>query len=115
MQDGDKKASTAPPEAPAEKPVEPPASQWQFKPEGGSAAQTPASAASSQENAVSWTASEFIAHDKATSWYIGLGVAAGLLAVLVYFLAHDWVSIIVIIIITTIFGVFAAREPRVLN
>lgn len=115
MNDGDKNepvpgattdhAAKTPPEAPAQEPA-----SWQFEPDQG---QSPAPSAA--EAAVSWTASEFVAHTKAASWYGALALSGALLAALIYLLTRDWISTVVIIIITVIFGVFAARKPRVLN
>ncbi len=111
MQDGDNtepnhnNAAAVPTSTPAK-----PETNWQFKNE-----KTPVAAAPASHNAVSWTASEFIAHDKADSWYIKLAVGALLLAALVYLLTRDLVSVIVIAIFAAIFGFFAARKPRVLN
>jgi len=111
MHDRDARGDKEEPKAQDDKPAAP----WQFKPENEPTHQEKAASEPTSVGAVSWTASEFIAHDKAPSWYAGLAAAAFLLAVAIYFLAHDWISIVVIIIITAIFGVFAGRKPRVLN
>ncbi|HSX06234.1 MAG TPA: hypothetical protein VLG92_00760 [Candidatus Saccharimonadia bacterium] len=63
--------------------------------------------------ALTWTASEFIDHEKSTAWYTllalsGLAVAAG-----VYFIMKDILSTAVILFATLAFGAFAARKPRV--
>ncbi|WP_206780514.1 hypothetical protein, partial [Microbacterium sp. AISO3] len=62
-----------------------------------------------------WTASEYIAHDRGPSWYVGLGFCAILLAGLVYLLTRDYISSGMIIIVAGVFGVFAVKKPRVLE
>ena len=64
---------------------------------------------------VSWSASEFIAHHKSSSWYIALAAAVGFLSAIVYLLTRDVLSTVVIIITGTLFGVFASRKPEVRN
>ncbi len=122
MQDGDKKSpesdqasqSAVVTTAAADATPQEPAPQWQFDPD---TAQTDTSQGADNEAvaAVSWTASEFIAHDKAPSWYAGLALCGVLLAATVFLLTRDWISTVVIVIITVVFGVFASRQPRVLN
>jgi hypothetical protein len=92
------------------------ADSWKFQQE---AAGTPVSpnAPVSQGSAgqASWTASEFIAHQKNSGWYVMLGVATLLFATLVYVVTGDKVSTAVVIVVAALFGAFAARKPRTLN
>lgn len=61
---------------------------------------------------VSWTASEFIAHEKGVSWY-ALVVAGGVVAAgLVYWLTRDVVSTTVILFAAIAFTAISARRPR---
>ncbi len=93
--------------------VEP--SNWQFKPDD-TAAPAPSSPASvSNATPVSWTASEFIAHQKSAGWYILLSLAAVAVAVVIYFLTRDYISSGIILLAAVALGVFAARKPRTLN
>jgi len=63
-------------------------------------------------NDITWTASEFIAHEKGASWY-GLLALAGLgAAALDYWLTKDKFSAGVIVLVAIAFGVLAARKPR---
>ena len=73
------------------------------------------SKSSPEDEDISWTASEFIAHQKSFGWYLGLGLAAASLAVVVYILTRDKVSSVMIIIVACVFGVFALKKPRVLQ
>lgn len=63
---------------------------------------------------VSWSASEFIAHEKGPLWYLALAGIAIVLVAAVYFLFHDLVAAFAIIFVAVIFGFLAAHKPRVL-
>lgn len=64
---------------------------------------------------VSWTASEFISHQKNSGWYLLLGIAGVIGAIIVFLLTHDVVSAVVIVVVVILLGVFAARKPRTLQ
>lgn len=69
-----------------------------------------------EENSISWTASEFIYHEKSTTWFMGLGCATFTLALSGFFiLGRDWYTLIIIMLLGIIFGVAAARKPRILQ
>jgi hypothetical protein len=68
-------------------------------------------ATSDNQNAISWTASEFIAHSKTFGWYAILGLITIVLAGLGYYFA-DVVTAVVIIIVALLFGYMASRKPR---
>ena len=61
---------------------------------------------------ISWTASEFIAHDKAPGWYGMLAVTTAVICALAYLLTRDLITITMIIIGAVLFGVYAGRQPR---
>jgi hypothetical protein len=61
---------------------------------------------------ISWTASEFIAHEKSASWYLGLAGAAVLLAAIIYLFTKDYISSGVVLFGAFLLGVMAARKPR---
>lgn len=61
---------------------------------------------------ISWTASEFVAHDKSFGWYVTLAFVASLVAVGVYFLTKDYVSSGVVIFAAIIFGIYGSHKPR---
>jgi hypothetical protein len=73
------------------------------------------SASASSEHSVSWSASEFIAHQKTNSWYGLLAAAGAITAVVVYLLTKDIISTVMIVIVVFVLGVFASRKPRTLN
>jgi len=61
---------------------------------------------------VTWTASEFIAHDKSVGWYGVLALVGIIIAGLVYLILRDIISTSVVLVCTVVFGVYAARKPR---
>lgn len=68
------------------------------------------------EPGVSWMATEFIDHQKAKSWYMGLGVGSALLALAVYLISEqDLVPSLVVLVVAVVFGIFASRKPRQLE
>ena len=84
---------------------------WQFHAEGQ------ATPNNSQPNpkpvkAVQWTASEFIAHHKTSSWYLLLGGGAIALAAVVFLVTQDKISTAMVAVVAIIFGIFASRKPR---
>jgi hypothetical protein len=92
-----------------------------FQPEQAASPYDPAqylgnqeTAAASQDEAssVSWTASEFIAHEKDAGWFIKLALAAVLLTGLAFLLTRDKVTAAVILFVCIVLGFYANREPR---
>lgn len=65
--------------------------------------------------AVEWTASEFIAHEKSTTWYIQLAIAAALLAVALFLLTGDVITGAVVLVGAAFLGFYGARQPRQLQ
>jgi hypothetical protein len=66
----------------------------------------------SPNETVTWTASEYIAHQKTTNWYIALGVGTALVTMAIFFLTgHSILSTGVVFLICVAIGVFAARKP----
>jgi hypothetical protein len=63
-------------------------------------------------NGISWTASEFIAHEKSAGWYLAVSLVGLLLAALDYFLTKDVVAVGAIVLTVLIFSTYAARKPR---
>ncbi len=88
-----------------------PETPWQYDDQPEASAQVPVQ----HRDAVHWTASEFVAHDKAFGWYLILAACTLVVAAIVYLAAQDVVAVVVIILAAIAFGIFAARKPRVLN
>jgi hypothetical protein len=74
---------------------------------------SPAPAAT--DNGISWTASEFIAHQKSSGWYGLLALGAIAAAVVIWFVTKDAVSTIVILFAALALGVYGRRQPRELD
>lgn len=62
--------------------------------------------------AVTWTASEFIAHEKSTAWFAGLAAAAAAMSVLLFLITKDWVSVVVAVVAALMLGIYGTRKPR---
>ncbi len=97
---------------PEEVPAEPEAQGGFFNPEGDGEATAPEYTG---PESVTWTAPEFIAHDKSSGWYISLVVADAILAFFVYILTRDKVSVAVVLVAGILFGVYGSHRPRELE
>jgi hypothetical protein len=64
---------------------------------------------------VTWTASEYVAHQKGFSWFLLAGFASIAAAGVVYLITKDVVSSVVIAVVGLAFTAFGARKPQVLN
>ncbi|HSX46817.1 MAG TPA: hypothetical protein VLF87_02410 [Patescibacteria group bacterium] len=64
---------------------------------------------------VSWTASEFVEHEKNNNWYIKLGALTGVVTAGLYLLTRDIITAVVIVIASILFGITAKRKPRTLQ
>jgi hypothetical protein len=67
------------------------------------------------DEALTWTASEFIAHDKTAGWHVGLIVAAVLVAVILWFITRDIITAIVVIVAGGVLSLYGGRRPRELQ
>jgi hypothetical protein len=65
-----------------------------------------------QPQEVSWTASEFIAHEKSVGWYISLGLAALVVATAIFLITKDKISVVVVVVGALILGVYGGHQPR---
>ena len=70
---------------------------------------------SSEPETISWTASEYIAHDKSVRWFAMLGLAAGGGALVVWLLTKDLISAFVVLIGAGVLGGYGVRQPRELQ
>ena len=85
---------------------------WQFT--GGTGGQG-GPATPKPVKAVSWTASEYIAHEKSTGWFIRFILVVLVSVGLVFLITHDITSVILLAVFAVAFGIFAARKPNVLH
>jgi len=114
--------ATAPqPEQPTVEPpqpaatAQPPAAPVTWDYAADSNQQPPAQDYSQADPSITWSASEYVAHQKNLSWFMGLGFVIAALAIGIYVFTHDLFSPIMITICGIAFGVFAARQPQVLQ
>ena len=63
------------------------------------------------DDTVSWTASEFIAHQKTTGWYGILAATTVVVASLIYLLTRDLITSGFVIFGALILGYYASRQP----
>lgn len=61
---------------------------------------------------LTWDASEFIAHQKSTVWYVYLFTITIVAAGLIFLLTKDKITTAVIVIAGLIFGFYATRKPH---
>jgi len=65
----------------------------------------------SDATTISWTASEYISHEKNKTWHLYLFAVASILIVLVYLVSQDKLAVIVIILSTVAVSVYATKKP----
>lgn len=77
--------------------------------------QPPQQAAPAQqsEGVVSWTASEYIAHQKNLGWWLAFGGLVLVIAAGIFLWTRDLVSVVAIVVMATLFGYYAGRKPVV--
>ena len=95
----------------------PPPAPWAFKGESspGSASFLSDGSPAPDPEAIRWTASEFIAHNKGVGWYLVLMISAIILAALAYLISRDVVSTVVVIVVAIFLAILASRQPRILQ
>jgi hypothetical protein len=104
-------ATQQPPLQPQSQPEQP--HEWQLQNTPTTVAPTPV--AQPAQDGISWTASEFIAHQKTPTWYLGFAGLAILIIVGVFFLVHDLFSRVMIVAVMVLFGFIGGRPPRTLQ
>jgi hypothetical protein len=67
------------------------------------------------EGQITWTASEYVAHHKTSTWYVTLVVIAVVTAGVAFLATRDFITAVSIILIALVFGLSASRKPRVLE
>ena len=65
------------------------------------------------DDAVSWAASEYIAHQKNAGWWAVFGLLVLVIAAGIFLWTGDVISVIAIITIAVLFGYYAGRKPVV--
>ncbi len=72
---------------------------------------------SNQESvsSVSWTASEYIAHEKGANWYLMLGLASFVLVIIVFVLTRDIFASVAVAIACLLLGIYSGRKPQTIS
>ena len=90
--------------------------EWAYTPDSSQAAydgesmgQQPVTDAVVQP--VTWTASEYIAHEKSASWYLALFAAGGVLTVIIYLVTRDVLASFAVFFASAAMAVYAGRRP----
>jgi hypothetical protein len=66
-------------------------------------------------DSVSWSASEFVHHEKSSGWHIIVIAGALILGVAIYFLTKSIFGAVIIALVGIIFSIFGALKPKVLD
>lgn len=61
---------------------------------------------------ITWTASEYIEHQKAPSWYALLGLAIVALGAVTWLFTRDVVPVVAVMLGVILLGVYGTRKPR---
>ena len=64
------------------------------------------------DQSLTWSASEFHAHDKSSSWYMLLALATIVVSAVLYFLTKSIVTPVVVVIGGIMLGVFGTHKPN---
>ena len=89
-------------------------SEWQYT--SGQLQQSSATQPTANPNQdtpeLSWSASEFINHEKQPSWYAILALGSIVVAGLMYLVTRDWISAIVVIFLAIVTAIYASAKPK---
>ena len=66
-------------------------------------------------DSISWSASEFVHHEKSAAWYLLVCIASLAVAAAIYFVTKELFSAIVIAIVGVAFSALGALKPKVLE
>ena len=85
--------------------------QWQYN-TGELPADQQEPVATASDEAISWTASEFIEHDKSVSWYALLALVTVVVSAVLYLITKEVLSVIAIVAMALLFGVYGSAKPK---
>ncbi len=92
-----------------------PGGNWSFRNEDDAVGQSEAGSPSEPSRniePVTWTASEFIAHQRTPGWYLSLiGGFVGL-SIIIYLLTKDLISVVAIMIVAILFLIASTKRPE---
>jgi hypothetical protein len=64
---------------------------------------------------ITWTASEFVAHDKSAAWYLMMATGTLAIAAIDFIITKDKFSTAVIIVAGLLLGIYGSHKPRQLQ
>jgi hypothetical protein len=100
-------------QAPSPQPAQPEAN-WQYQNDNQQSYDDAPEPAHTGDT-VQWSASEFVHHEKSSNWYLLLILATIVVAVGIFLLTRDFITMGAIILVALAFGLVAARKPRTLE
>jgi hypothetical protein len=112
---GDAPAPQVGPELPPPQPVTMPEPAASTPTPPAPAPTEPSPALHTDADGISWTASEFVEHDKSFDWYLALAVVAVLAGALLYFLFRDIITAATPLVAALALGFYGRRRPRQLQ
>ncbi len=115
MQEGPTVPPTGGEDTPPTTPQSVPDSNWQFTANDQEVAGDDAQFIHPSFEPISWTASEYVDHEKNRSWFLSIVGAAVLTAAITYLLTRDLISVVVILFAGILLAVSGARKPRTLS
>jgi hypothetical protein len=92
---------------------------WRFTGSSGdssrafNATQSTPMPAAAEQQAIRWTASEYIAHEKSPMWYLAFIGVTSVIAAITFLVTRDYVSTTAIVLICAAMGWYANRKPQV--
>ena len=85
------------------------------QPLGPATEAAPESEAAFAPGAISWSAAEYIEHERSKRWYLLLVAGAAVLALVAIFLLKDWIFAVLIVVMSVVVVMFAKRPPHEIN
>lgn len=86
---------------------------WKYT--GGDKAPAGSPSAAKAVGTVSWSASEYVEHDKSAGWYVRFALLVILVSGVIFVITRDVISVVLMLVLAVVFGIFAARKPDVLQ
>lgn len=91
---------------------------WSFSPDETPLSEAPSAEPSGNKptETLSWTASEYVSHQKDAGWYALLAAATAAVCGLTYWISKgDLIAVVSIAVVSILFGILAGKQPRELH
>lgn len=85
---------------------------WTYNPQVETPAQQEQPQVAKKTESISWSASEYISHEKSPMWFAYLASGATVLCAVVFFATRDWIAVTVVGISVLLLGIYANRKPQ---